>query len=280
MTLPIDQRDNIRLLQIGCGNMGGALIDAAIAADILDQSVIVDPRADRQDFPPHIRLLPEIARTPTSFRADVMLLAVKPQMIGDLAPVLAPYRHQAVLVSIMAGTTMAQLQALFGEDAPIIRTMPNTPARVRQGITALMANGRVSDAQRRLVTLIFEAAGEIVWLQDEAQFDAFTGLAGSGPAYLFHLVEAMEAAGIAAGLEAETAERAARQTIIGAAALLAESPETPATLRQNVTSPHGTTAAGLERLMAADHGLPTLMQATVAAAAARSRALAGGAGKG
>ena len=274
MNLPSDKRDSIRLLQIGCGNMGGALLDAAIAGDILDQSVIVDPRADRQDLPPQIRLFPEMAKAPTGFRADVMMLAVKPQMIADLASTLAPYRHQAVIVSIMAGTTMAQLQAMFGDDAPIIRTMPNTPASVRQGITALMANDHVSDEQKRLVALMFEAAGEIVWLDDEALFDAFTGLAGSGPAYLFHLVEAMEAAGIAAGLEADTAKRAARQTIIGAAALLADSPETPARLRENVTSPNGTTAAGLERLMADQDGLTPLISATVAAAAARSKALA------
>ena len=269
-------RDAIRLLQIGCGNMGGALLDAAISADILDQSVVIDPRATRDDLPPYIRLLPDIAQLPTRFRADILMLAVKPQMIADLAPVIASYRHQAVVVSIMAGVTMDRLAALFGADTPILRTMPNTPAAIRRGLSALMVNDYVTQSQRDLTAQLFGAAGATVWLKDETHFDAFTGLAGSGPAYLFHLVEAMEAAGLAAGLDAETAKICARETVTGAAALLAESPETPAMLRENVTSPNGTTSAGLAALMAKDHGLTRLLTDTVLAAAERSKALARG----
>ncbi|MEO0393357.1 MAG: pyrroline-5-carboxylate reductase [Pseudomonadota bacterium] len=267
-------RQAIRLLQIGCGNMGGALLDAAMATDRLDQSVIIDPRATRPDLPAYIRLMPDLTKLPTRFRADVLLLAVKPQMIAELAPLIAGYRHQAVIVSIMAGVTMAQLAALFGADAPIIRTMPNTPAAVRSGLSALMANDQVTPEQKRLTSLLFDAAGDTVWLTDEGQFDAFTGLAGSGPAYLFHMVEALEAAGVAAGLAPEIAAISARKTIIGAAALLHDSAESPARLRENVTSPNGTTAAGLAALMADDDGLTALLAKTVKAAADRSKALA------
>lgn len=272
MTNP-DMSQRLRLLQIGCGNMGGALLDAAIAQNILAEAIIIDPRAKRVDLPSRVILHADIIAIPDDFAPDILLLAVKPQMISDVAPGLLPYLKAATVVSIMAGTTINQLSALFGANTPIIRTMPNTPASVGEGMTALMANTQADEAQQRQVAQFFDAAGKTLWLTDEAQFDGYTGLAGSGPAYLFHMVEAMEQAGIAAGLSPDTARDAARQTIIGAAALLAQSTETPAVLRQNVTSPNGTTAAGLEQLMAEDDGLSALMTKTVAAATSRSKAL-------
>ncbi|MCC2112529.1 MAG: pyrroline-5-carboxylate reductase, partial [Hyphomicrobiales bacterium] len=201
--------------------------------------------------------------------------AVKPQMMAAVLPGL---RHLAsaatVVVSIAAGTTVNTLRAGLGPDVAVVRAMPNTPAQVGRGITAAYAMPEVTLAQRSVVARLLEAVGGIVWLDDEAEIDAVTAVSGSGPAYVFLLAECLAEAGVKAGLPADIAARLARDTVSGAGELLYQSDLDPATLRKNVTSPGGTTAAALEVLMGPD-GLAELMQKAVAAAAGRSRELAG-----
>jgi pyrroline-5-carboxylate reductase len=179
-----------------------------------------------------------------------------------------------VAVSIMAGQTLATLSGLLPPGAAIVRAMPNTPAAIGRGITVAVANAQVSAAQRTLAHRLLAAIGAVEWVADEALMDAVTAVSGSGPAYVFLLAEAMAAAGVAAGLPAELAARLARETVAGSGELLHRSELDPAILRQNVTSPGGTTAAALEVLMS-PQGLAVLMQEAVAAATRRSRELAG-----
>jgi pyrroline-5-carboxylate reductase len=265
--------DRIRILQIGCGNMGGALVNAWLQAGLLGQSYIVDPTARLDDAPGHVYLIADPADVPTDFRPDLLILAIKPQMVTSVVPALVPCRHNAAVVSIMAGTTIASLANYFGTDTPIIRTMPNTPAAVLRGVTAALATPTVTEVQKQAAADLFRAAGSLVWLDDETDFDAVTGLAGSGPAYVFHLVEALAAAGEAEGLAPDLAMVLARKTVEGAGALLFGNEADAATLRRNVTSPKGTTEAGLAILMDDVAGLTPLVKRTVSAATARSRAL-------
>ncbi len=192
-------------------------------------------------------------------------------MLEDVAPLAGP---GTLVLSVAAGWTIAGYEAAFGAGTAIIRAMPNTPAAVGRGITACAANAAASPADRALATALLEAVGRVVWVEDEGLIDAVTGVSGSGPAYVFHMVEALTAAGIAEGLPADVAATLARATVEGAGELLHRSPElSPETLRRNVTSPNGTTQAGLEVLMDPAAGLTDLMRRTVAAAARRSRAL-------
>jgi len=203
-----------------------------------------------------------------------VVVAVKPQTADEAMPVLAPFVGGAtVVVSIMAGRTL-QFLARSLPDAAIVRAMPNTPAAIGRGMTVAVPNARVSQTQRALVDALLSAVGAVEWVADEALMDAVTALSGSGPAYVFLLAEAMARAGTAAGLPAALAATLARATVAGAGELLHRSPLDAATLRQNVTSPGGTTAAALEVLMA-EGGLERLMTAAIAAATKRSRELAG-----
>ena len=250
---------------LGCGNMGGALAARWVGAGLTALSVI-DPAP--HGLPPGI---PAASKAPDG-QADTLILAVKPQVwraaVAGLAERLSP---GALVVSIMAGVPVAALATTFPH-AAIVRAMPNTPARLGQGVTALWSPS-FDVALRQRAADLFTAAGETVWLDAEAQFDAVTGLSGSGPAYVFAMIEALAAAGEAAGLAPALAAQLARATVTGAAALAASDlGVTPADLRTAVTSPGGTTAAGLAVLTPA---LAGLMAATVAAAAARSRELAG-----
>jgi pyrroline-5-carboxylate reductase len=203
-----------------------------------------------------------------------VVVAVKPQIAPDVLPALAPFVGSAtVVVSIMAGRTLRFLTDGLPQ-AALVRAMPNTPAAIGRGITVAVANPRVSPEQRALVDALLSAVGAVEWITDEALMDAVTALSGSGPAYVFLLAEAMAHAGTAAGLPAALAATLARATAAGAGELLHRSPLDPATLRQNVTSPGGTTAAALDVLMAED-GLERLMTEAIAAATKRSRDLAG-----
>ena len=180
--------------------------------------------------------------------ADVVVLAVKPQVapkaLAAAAPELA--RGRPLVVSIAAGLRIARIEEMAGAELPVVRAMPNTPALVKRGVSAFFANTRVDDAGRQLAREILEAVGTVIEVGEEALLDAVTAVSGSGPAYFFLLVEALAEAGAAAGLPADTAARLAAGTGIGAMALLDESGETPARLRERVTSPGGTTAAALE----------------------------------
>ncbi|MEM7506074.1 MAG: pyrroline-5-carboxylate reductase [Pseudomonadota bacterium] len=255
------------LVLLGCGKMGSALLQGWLDAGLEPaRTSIIEPAPSPWLQGQGVNLNP--ATLPD---ATIAVIAVKPQMIGEAAPQLQALAGRGtVFLSIAAGTTIAEFEALFGADAPIIRAMPNTPAAVGRGISALIGNAKASADDLEMAEALMAAVGDTVQLQDEEQMDAVTGLSGSGPAYVFHMIEAMAAAGEAQGLPAEMAMRLARATVSGAGALAAGSEEEAAQLRINVTSPGGTTAAGLEVLMP---DLPGLMRKTVAAAADRSREL-------
>jgi pyrroline-5-carboxylate reductase len=208
--------------------------------------------------------------------ADVVVLAIKPQLLDDAAAqvnaVLGPH---TVLVSVLAGKTIGDLKARLPGATAIVRAMPNLPASIGRGATGAATNSAVSEPQRQAAHALLRCVGIVEWLDSEDLIDAVTALSGSGPAYVFHLVECMAEAGKAAGLPAELAERLARATVTGAGELLFRSELSPATLRQNVTSPGGTTAAALEVLMADPGGLKALMGDAVAAAKRRAGELSG-----
>ena len=226
-------------------------------ADLSERGVAVVGSADELDP----RIIP-----------DVILFAVKPQALDGIVPAYRRFCKNAVFLSVAAGRTIGSLQALLGQGAAIVRCMPNTPAAVRRGVTVACANAGASGDQRALCTRLLEAVGEVVWIEDENLMDAVTAVSGSGPAYLFLFTEELAAAGVAAGLPRDLAERLARLTVAGAGALLAVSRLSPRQLRENVTSPGGTTEAALKILMEPG-GLSKLMTTAVRAAAERSRGL-------
>jgi pyrroline-5-carboxylate reductase len=263
------------ILLAGAGKMGGALLEGWLALGLSPAKVVViEPQPS-----PDIAALTERGLRLNPSRDSVgdiaaAVVAVKPQMAPEVLPALAPFVAGAtVVLSIMAGRTLRFLADNL-PGAALVRAMPNTPAAIGRGITVAIANPRVSPEQRVLVDALLSAVGAVEWITDEALMDAVTALSGSGPAYVFLLAEAMARAGTAAGLPPTLAATLARATVTGAGELLNRSPLDPASLRQNVTSPGGTTAAALEVLMAED-GLERLMTAAIAAATKRSRNLAG-----
>ena len=266
-----------RLVLIGAGKMGGAMLEGWLKAGIpATQIVVLDPAP-----PAEVKALLQavgVKHNPdiiTLTDAEVVLVAVKPQVMDD---VLAPLRSLAVskplVLSVVAGKTIASLAHYFGSDAAIIRTMPNTPAAIGRGITAMAANAHVSKAQSALAEKLLLSIGEVVHVETESQIDAVTAVSGSGPAYVFYLTECMAAAGEKLGLQPALAMQLARATVAGSGELMRMSGIEAATLRQNVTSPKGTTYAALQVLMA-DDGLKVLMDKAITAAAARSKELAG-----
>lgn len=266
----------VPLVLVGAGKMGGAMLSGWIGRGLPGNGVFVIDPAPPAEMTAFIAAhgLRHKTEAPATLAAKVIVLAVKPQMFDSVLPGLTHLiGPETVVVSIAAGKTIGSIEEEFGQCA-IVRAMPNTPAQVGRGISVGVANSATTDAQRALVDVLLAAVGRVEWVDDEALIDAVTAVSGSGPAYVFHMVEALAAAGAAAGLEAGMAARLARATIEGAGELLYQSPLEPAVLRQNVTSPKGTTAAALEVLMG-DDGLTGLMTMAVDAAARRSRELAG-----
>jgi len=267
------------LLLAGCGKMGGALLrgwlDRGYAASDIS---VVEPDAAARDAIARetgVRAKADLERLGPGVRADVVIFAVKPQAMDGVAPAYAALAGSGtVFLSIAAGRTIASFEAALGADAAIIRAMPNTPAAVGRAVTVACANPGVTNAQRALAQDLLEAVGEVAWVGDEALMDAVTAVSGSGPAYVFLLAECLAGAGVDAGLPPDLAGLLARATVAGAGELLRQATEAPAALRENVTSPGGTTAAALAVLMA-DDGLGPLLSRAVAAAAKRSRELAG-----
>ena len=255
------------LVLLGCGKMGSAMLAGWLERGLPPAAVhVIDPAPSDWLAEAGVALDGELPPDPA-----VLLVAVKPQMMEAALPEVTHLGGGGTLVvSVAAGTPLRRFEAAFGAGTPVVRAMPNTPAAVGQGITALAANDAAGAEGLATAEALLSAVGRVVRLAGEAQMDAVTGVSGSGPAYVFHMVEALAAAGEAEGLAPDLAMALARQTVAGAGALLAGSDETAAQLRVNVTSPQGTTAAGLEVLMAE---LPDLMRRTVAAAAARSREL-------
>ncbi|MEM9796856.1 MAG: pyrroline-5-carboxylate reductase [Pseudomonadota bacterium] len=254
------------LVLLGCGKMGSALLAGWLEGGLAPGAVHVrDPAPSDWLQAQSVVLNGDLPSAPA-----VTLIAVKPQMMGDALPALRDL-SDTLFVSIAAGTPIAAFEAVFGMDARIVRAMPNTPASVAAGITAIVGNAAATGADIELAEMLLSAVGEVVQLSDEDQMDAVTGLSGSGPAYVFHMIEALTEAGVTEGLTPDLALQLARATVAGAGKL-AMTGEDPGQLRQNVTSPNGTTQAGLEVLMPE---LPDLMRRTVAAAADRSRELRG-----
>jgi pyrroline-5-carboxylate reductase len=263
------------IVVIGAGKMGGALVDGWLDQGVDPTTIcLVDPALETDDrgWPAKgVACFASVDALDVT-RPALVLLAIKPQMMPTVLPGLAGLDHDGLTVlSIAAGTTLATLQDAF-PNAVAIRSMPNTPAAVGAGITAVYGPGASRTVQDG-VTALLEAVGKVVWVDNERAMDAVTAVSGSGPAYVFHMVEALAEAGEALGLPAETAMALARQTVAGSGQLLAGSEESAAQLRINVTSPGGTTAAGLSVLR--DSGrLADLMRETTQAAFDRSVALA------
>lgn len=266
------------LLLAGCGKMGGALLAGWLDRGIDPQGVtVVEPAADSVAWAADrgVAVLASADDIPETLQPDVVVFAVKPQMMDTVVPAYLRFAGGlSVFLSIAAGRTLLSFETVLGDAAPIVRSMPNTPAAVRRGMTVACANSLVSEAQRAICQNLLEAVGDVAWVDDEALLDAVTAVSGSGPAYVFLLAESLAAAGAKAGLPADLAARLARATVAGAGELLHQSPEPAEVLRRNVTSPGGTTAEALAVLMGPD-GWQSILSRAVAAAARRSRELAG-----
>jgi pyrroline-5-carboxylate reductase len=267
---------NQTILLVGAGKMGGALLEGWLALGLEPRyAAVLEPHPSRELSALAGRGLRLNSAANAAGEVSAIVIAVKPQVAPEVVPTLAGYvGGRTVVVSIMAGRRLAFLEQALSQRAALVRAMPNTPAAIGRGITVAVPNGRVSGRQRELVHALLSATGAVEWIADEALLDAVTAVSGSGPAYVFLLAEALAQAGAAAGLPADLAARLARATVAGSGELLARSALDPTSLRQNVTSPGGTTAAALEILLA-PQGLAQLMERAVAAAAARSRELAG-----
>jgi pyrroline-5-carboxylate reductase len=263
------------LLLVGAGKMGSAMLDGWLARGLSPRKAqVIEPqpvKAVKALVKRGLKLNPKGKPT----EAAAIVIAVKPQTAPEAVPPLAAYTGKGTLVlSIMAGRTLRFLEDRLPPNTAIVRAMPNTPAAIGRGITVAVANGNVTARQRRLASDLLAAIGKVEWVDDETLMDAVTAVSGSGPAYIFLLAEAMTQAGIAAGVPAELAARLARETVAGSGELLHCSALDAATLRQNVTSPGGTTAAALDVLMGPG-GFDQLMTKAIAAATRRSRELAG-----
>jgi pyrroline-5-carboxylate reductase len=257
----------------GAGKMGGAMLTGWLAQGLDAKRVVViepHPSAEIGALAAQgVRLNPSVKE---AGEVDTLVVAVKPQSFREAGASLKPFVGPSTLVvSIMAGTTIASLETVCG--GSVVRAMPNTPAAIGRGITVAVAAKKVSAAQRAVADALLRATGSVEWVAKESLMDAVTAVSGSGPAYVFLLAEELARAGVAAGLPAELATKLARETVAGSGELLHRSELTSTTLRQNVTSPGGTTAAALEVLMG-PNGLQKLLTRAVAAATQRSKDLA------
>ena len=265
------------LLLAGAGNMGFALLSGWLERGLDPGQVVVQdpapPLPVRDLLARHgIILRPSIDSMPST--PAVIVLAVKPQQMDQVVPALSRHvRARTVVLSIAAGRTIHGFEQQLPEGTAVVRAMPNTPASIGRGITAAVANAHVTAEQRANCNALLGAVGEVAWVDDEDALDAVTAVSGSGPAYVFYLAECMAEAGIKAGLEPNLARKLARWTVSGAGELLHRSDLGADVLRQNVTSPNGTTFAALQVLMG-QNGLSKLMTEAVAAATRRSRELA------
>lgn len=271
--MQLEQINRRGLVLLGCGKMGSAMLEGWLARGLaLNATWVTDPNPSAW--------LKGLANRGLRLNADlpdnpaVALIAVKPQMMGEALPALKTYGGGDTLVmTVAAGTTIATYEQVLGAGTRMVRAMPNTPAAVGRGITAIVGNAQATVEDLDLAEALLSAVGQVVRLQGEHQMDAVTAVSGSGPAYVFHLIEALAAAGEAEGLPADLAMQLARATVCGAGELAARAPESAAQLRINVTSPGGTTAAALAVLMDPDTGFPALLRRAVHAAAERGREL-------
>lgn len=269
---------NATILLVGCGKMGGALLRGWLRCGIgVDDVHVVDPVEESRSLARELGVSwsGSADALPGGIAPGVVVFAVKPQITDGVAPAYAKFAGPgAVFLSIAAGRPIAYFEDRLGKDASIVRAMPNTPAAIGRGISVACANRRVGGDGRSACDELLAAVGEVAWVEDEGLLDAVTATSGSGPAYVFLLVECLAEAGVKAGLPPDLAMRLARATAAGAGELAHGSEEAPSELRRNVTSPGGTTAAALDVLMA-DDGMGRLLTRAVAAATRRSRELAG-----
>jgi pyrroline-5-carboxylate reductase len=258
------------LVLLGCGKMGSAMLEGWLKRGLSPSSVwVIEPNPSDWLKGTGVHLNATLPSSPA-----IVLIAVKPQMMGAALPAIAAMGGGGTLMlSIAAGTTIASFEEVFGAATPIVRAMPNTPAAVGRGITAVTGNARTTEAHLALAETLLSAVGQVVRLEGEYQMDAVTAVSGSGPAYVFHLIETLAAAGEAEGLPPALSMQLARATVAGAGALAEAADESPAQLRVNVTSPGGTTAAALGVLMDPESGFPALLKQAVRAAADRGREL-------
>jgi pyrroline-5-carboxylate reductase len=263
-----------RVLLAGFGNMGQALVNGWLARGIPAESIrIVDPGQAAREAAEALRLRATRVWQPDGEDFDVVVFAVKPDKLAETAAAYRPLAGRGpVFLSIAAGKPLGALSATLGSSTPAVRAMPNTPAAVGAGMTVLCANGAASDVQRQLCADLLGAVGRVEWVDEEGLMDAVTAVSGSGPAYVFLLIECLAQAGAAAGLPPALAARLATQTVYGAGAYAAQSELDAAELRRRVTSPQGTTEAALKVLMA-DDALGALLRRAVRAATERSREL-------
>jgi len=264
------------LLLVGCGKMGGALLAGWLDRKAAEQYHVIEPGPGAEAFKgkPGVTIHSGPGSLPSNLSPEVVVMAVKPQTMTEALPTYRPFADKgAAFLSIAAGKTLGYFARHLGDRAAVVRSMPNTPAAIGRGIAVLCASPAVSLVQKDLCGALLAAAGEVGWVEDEALIDAVTGVSGSGPAYVFLMIECLAKAGVEAGLAPELAMRLARATVAGSGELARLSSEPASKLRENVTSPGGTTRAALDVLMAAD-GLEPLMVRAVAAATRRSRELA------
>jgi pyrroline-5-carboxylate reductase len=269
------------VLLVGAGRMGGALLQGWLASGFPPSRIFVQEPSPPPDIAEAIARAGIRTGTPPAMDGppQVILLAVKPQAMDQVLPTVAPLSGpDTVVLSIAAGRSIDSMARLFPANTAIIRAMPNTPAAIGRGITALCANAHTTQAQRTACERLLKASGETVWVEEEGLIDAVTAVSGSGPAYVFLLAECMAEAGRAIGLDADLAAKLARATVSGAGELLHQSTLGPDELRRNVTSPNGTTQAALDVLMGsagAAHPMQELIARAVEAAQRRARELAG-----
>lgn len=264
--------DGVRVLLVGCGKMGGAML-AGWRQWPGFEAAVVEPFGEIETDAA-VRQYANADELPADFAPDAVIMAVKPQEMDKVAPSYQRFvRPETVFLSIAAGKTVAAFQGYWGEGTAIVRAMPNTPAAVGRGVTVLVASKPVSPGQRALCQRLLEAVGSVEWVEDEGLLDAVTAVSGGGPAYVFLLIEALADAGVASGLPRDLSEAIARATVEGSGELSRQSPEKPETLRKNVMSPGGTTAEAVGVLDAAD-GMRPLFERAIAAATRRSRELA------
>ena len=267
---------NSKIAFIGGGNMARSLIGGMIATGISNQNISVsEPRADlRKTLNEDFGVNASEENAPVAKGADVVVLAVKPQILQEVVTPLSSLVAKArpLLISVAAGVTSSSIERWVGGDPALIRVMPNTPALIGAGISALYANSNVSDDQRALAEKIMAAVGKTIWIKEETLMDAVTAVSGSGPAYFFYVMQAIHDAAVREGLDAQTARLLSLETALGAARLAVESTEDPGSLQTQVTSPGGTTEAAINVLN--NSGVRDTLQRAVSAARARGGELA------
>lgn len=263
-----------KILLIGGGKMGGALLGGWLQTGLLpDQFLVQEPHPSDALMALGVRVVAGLEQA-DNFAPDIVIIAIKPQNAASVLPPLSAALPTGCLVlSLLAGTPIVRLKVLMTGDFHFVRTMPNTPAAIGLGISALIGDADVPAELRMQAEWLMQAVGETIWLDHEDQINAVTAISGSGPAYVFYLAEVLAGSGEALGLDPSTAIRLAYQTIAGAGAMLDLADANAGDLRRNVTSPGGTTEAALEVLMA-ETGLGDLMRRATSAAVQRARALA------